>query len=243
MNNDAYISAKAKIGQNVTFGFGAVIYDNVHIGDNCFIGPHSILGEPTMNYYKDSNHIRRITSIGANSIIRSHTVIYEDVLIGDHFQCGHNAIIREQSIIGHHTSFGSHSELPGKSRIGNYVRIHSKVMLSENNLIEDFAWIFPFVVLTNVKHPPLGPFERTHVKEYALIFANTTILPGITIGRNAVVGAGSLVTKDVQDERLVQGAPAKDMKSIYDVIDASGNKMFPWQDYLTENRGYPWQNT
>lgn len=241
-NSNTNISPLARIGKNVTISTGVVIYDNVEIGDNTFIGPYCILGEPTMDYYKDqTKHFFKATKIGANSIIRSFTTIYEDVIIGDNFQSGHHAVIRENSVIGHNTSFGSFSELPGKATIGNYVRIHSKVMLSENNIIEDYVWIFPFVILTNVKHPPHGIFQRTTVKEFAQIYAGATLLPGITIGKNAIVGAGALVTKDVPDERLLIGNPGKDVKSVRQIKDEEGNNIYPWKDYITNYRGYPWQ--
>jgi acetyltransferase-like isoleucine patch superfamily enzyme len=242
-SSDNYvISPLAQIGKNVQISDGVIIYDNVVIGDNSIIGPYCIIGEPTMNYYRNHDqHKFAITRIGSNAIIRSFTTIYEDVEIGDNFQTGHHAIIREKSKIGSNTSFGSCSELPGKSVIGNFVRIHSKVMLSENNVIEDFVWIFPFTVLTNVKHPPIGELQCTTIKEYAQIFAHAIILPGLTIGKNSIIGAGAMVTKDVADERLIIGNPGKDIKSVREIKDENGNFIYPWKDYLTENRGYPWQ--
>lgn len=240
--NFGYISPKAKIGKNVKLSPGVVVYDNVEIGDNSFIGPYSIIGEPSMKFYAETHtHDFVNTRIGENAIIRSFTTIYEDVSIGDNFQTGHHAVIREGNIIGNNTSFGSFSELPGHSVIGNFVRIHSKVMLSENNLIEDYVWIFPFVVLTNVKHPPIGNFQKTTIKQFALIFSHAIILPGITVGTNAIIGAGTLVTKDVGDERLVIGNPGKDIKSVREIKDESGNFVYPWKEYLTVYRGYPWQ--
>lgn len=237
------VSLKAVIGKNVSIAEGVIIYDNVIIGDNTFIGPNCIIGEPTMGFYRDlKNHNPQKTIIGSNSIIRSFTTIYEDVHIGEYFQTGHHAIIREETRIGHHTSFGSFSEMPGKSTIGNYVRIHSKVMMSERNIIDDYVWIFPFVVITNVKHPPIGKFQVTHIKEYAQIFASAVILPGITIGRNAIIGAGAMVAKNVPDERMIVGNPGKDIKSIREIYDEEGSRVYPWRDYLEENRGYPWQN-
>lgn len=237
------VSQLAKIGTNVRIGEGTIIYDNVEVGDNSFIGPYCILGEPTIDFYKDNeNHFNKKTIIGSNSIIRSFTTIYEDVFIGSYFQTGHHAVIREKSKIGHHTSFGSFSELPGRSEIGNYVRIHSKVMLSENNLIKDYVWIFPFVVLTNVKYPPIGDFKRTTINEFAMIFAHSTILPGITIGKNSIIGAGTTVIKDVKEERLVIGNPGKDFKSVRSIKDEDGFNVYPWSENLKENRGYPWQN-
>lgn len=246
MNNQNFgsISNLAKIGKNVRIGHGAIIYDNVEIGENTIIGPYCILGEPTAKYYKNNLDYKfNKTIIGKNSIIRSFTTIYEDVLIGDYFQTGHHAVIREKSCIGHHTSFGSFSELPGHSTIGSYVRIHSKVMLSENNIIEDFVWLFPFVVLTNVKHPPVSEMIVTHIKEYAQIFASAIILPGITIGRNSIIGAGSMVVRDVPDERLVIGIPGKDVKSVREIKDENGEYLYPWKEHLKVDRGYPWQKT
>ena len=240
--HNGFISSKATIGNNVRLSPGVIIYDNVIIGNNCFIGPYSIIGEPTAKYYKnvEEHHFKK-TVIGRNSIIRSFTTIYEDVKIGNNFQTGHHAVMREGTRIGNYSSFGSYSEMPGQSVIGNYVRIHSKVMLSENNLIEDYVWIFPFVVLTNVKHPPIGKFQRTLIKEYALILSHSTILPNVTIGKNAIVGAGALVSKDVKDERLVIGNPAKDIKSVREIKDETGEYLYPWREHLKEFRGYPWQ--
>jgi acetyltransferase-like isoleucine patch superfamily enzyme len=240
--NSSFISPLARIGNNVFISHGVIIYDNVEIGDDSFIGPYCVIGEPVLDYYKErDSHEFRTTKIGRNAIIRSFTTIYEDVTIGANFQTGHHTVIREKSTIGNNTSFGSYSELPGRSTIGNFVRIHSKVMLSENNVIEDFVWIFPFVVLTNVKHPPIGGFQKTTIKEYAQIFSHAVILPGITIGRNSLIGAGSVVTKDVADERLIIGNPGRDVKSVRDIKDDAGECVYPWKDYLTENRGYPWQ--
>ena len=242
-NNSAQISDKAIIGANVSIGNGVIIYDNVEIGDGSIIGPYCIIGEPAAPYYKSPNsHVFKKTIIGTNTIMRSYSIIYEGVTIGDFFQTGHNCIIREDNIIGHHTSFGSFSELPGNSFIGNYVKIHSKVMLSERNIIEDYVWIFPFVVLTNVKYSPVSEFLVTRVKEYALIFASAIVLPGITIGENSIIGAGALVTKDVPKERLVIGNPGKDIKSVREIKDDNGNLVYPWKDYLQAYRGYPWQS-
>lgn len=239
--SQGYISPNARIGKNVSIGLGTIIYDNVEIGDDSFIGPYCIIGEPSTEYYSNKKYIQKTTNIGKRAIIRSHTIIYEDVIIGNDFQSGHYAMIRENTKIGNHTSFGSYSELPGKSTIGNYVRIHSKVMLSEYNLIDDFVWIFPFVVLTNSKYPPHGNLLTCHIKESAQIFSHAVILPGITIGKNSIVAAGALVTKDVGDERLVMGNPAKDIKSVREIRNEEGQQVYPWKEFLKEYRGYPWQ--
>ena len=241
-SHNGYISDKAIIGSNVHLGPGVIIYDNVEIGDNCFIGPYCVIGEPTSGYYKKfGSHDFRKTTIGQNSIIRSFTIIYEDVEIGADFQTGHHAVIREGSKIGHHCSYGSFSEMLGGIVMGNYVRIHSKVTLGENNIIEDYVWIFPYSGMANVKYPPLGAIEKVIIREYAIILPRVSILPSITIGKNAIVGLGAVVTKDVGDERLVMGNPARDIKSVRDLKNEKGESLYPWRENLKEYRGYPWQ--
>jgi acetyltransferase-like isoleucine patch superfamily enzyme len=238
----AHISPGAQLGANVHVGPGAVINDHVTVGNDSFIGPGCILGEPVGSYYRTPPaHEPQPTVIGAGAVLRSYTTIYEDVHIGQRFQTGHHAVIREDTEIGDGSSFGSFSETPGRSRIGNYVRVHSKVMLSEHNVIEDYVWIFPFVVLTNTRYPPVGPAVQTTIKAYAQIFSHATLLPGLTVGENAIVGAGALVTRDVGDERLVIGSPARDIGSVRDVRDEQGKPVYPWRDHLATDRGYPWQ--
>jgi len=82
--------------------------------------------------------------------------------------------------------------------------------------IENNVFLGPSVTFTNDKYPRSkvypDEFMRTHIKEGASLGANATILPGITIGKNSMVGAGAVVTKDVPDNVLVVGNPAKIVK-------------------------------
>ena len=73
------------------------------------------------------------------------------------------------------------------------------------------------------------------------IFSHAVILPGITIGKNSIVAADALVTKDIGDERLVMGNPAKDIKSVREIRNEEGQQVYPWKEFLKVYRGYPWQ--
>ena len=234
------------IGKNVNIGYGSIIYPNVVIGDNTFIGPYSILGEPTGSFYNENSdcvekHNFKKTIIGSNSVIRSHSIIYEDVEIGDGFQSGHRITIREKSILGINCSVGTLSDIQGSVSIGKYVRLHSNAHIGQHSIIEDYAWIYPYVVLTNDPHPPVYNPKGVTIKEYAVVATSSVILPGIVIGKNALVGAHSVVTKNVDDEMLVMGNPAKVRCSVRDIRDENGNQIYPWKDHLKEYRGYPWQ--
>lgn len=241
ISEDAFLAENTLIGNNVQISKGVIVHDNTCIEDNTIIGPYCIIGEPASDYYSKNQHVFKKTIIGADSIIRSHSVIYEGVTIGERFQTGHHVTIREESEIGTNCSIGTLSDIQHHVIMGDYVRIHSKVFIGELTRIEDFVWIYPSAVLTNDPYPPMGKLKGVYVKKYAQIFASSTILPGIIIGENALVGAHSVVTKDVEDEMLVIGSPAKVKCNIRDIKDENGNSVYPWKDFLTGYRGYPWQ--
>jgi len=107
-------------------------------------------------------------------------------------------------------------------RIGNGVRIHTQVFIPEYTVLEDESWVGPNVVITNAKYPKAPNIKKTdmkgaHVKKYAIIGANSTLLPGVVIGERSLVGAGSVVTRDVADGTVVAGNPAVAIKNIADL--------------------------
>lgn len=237
------IHPNAKIGENVEIGIGTVINENVEIGDNTVIGAYSIIGEYAGGYYKDgTNYKGNKTIIGSNSIIRSHSIIYEDVQIGDNFQSGHRVTIRENTKIGINCSVGTLCDLQGNQVIGDFVRLHSNVHIGQKSKIEDYVWIYPYVVLTNDPYPPMGVLKGVTVKKFAQIATSSVIMPGITIGENALIGASSMVNRDVEAEKVVVGVPGKPICSVRDLKNDKGEQIYPWKEFLKDFRGYPWQN-
>ena len=187
----------------------AVIYPNVSFGNNCIVEEFVLIGVPPKGL--KSGEIK--TVIGDNAIIRSHTVIYAGNQIGDNFQTGNKTNIRELNKIGRNVSIGTLSVVEHHVEIGDGVRIHTQAFIPEYSILEEECWIGPNVVLTNAKYPKSrnvkDELKGPRIEKFAIIGANSTLLPGIFIGQHAIVGAGSVVTKDVPLQGVVAGNPAK----------------------------------
>lgn len=190
------------------------IYENVEIGKNAEIGDYVIIGKPPKG--KEDGELK--TVIGNNAVIRSHTVIYAGNKIGDCFQTGHHVTIREDNIIGDNISIGSGSDVEYEVKIEDQVRIHSQAFIPEYSILRRGCWIGPNVVLTNARYPGSeGVKSRLNgpeLKENVKVGANSTILPAITVEKNSLIGAGSVVTKDVNENIIVAGNPAKKINDI-----------------------------
>lgn len=139
-------------------------------------------------------------NIGKNTRVWQFSVILKDAIIGDDCNiCAHTLI--ENDVV-----------------IGCNVTIKSGVYLWDNIRIEDDVFIGPCVAFTNDKNPRSKQYPekylQTIIKKGASIGANATILPGLVLGEYCMVGAGSVVTKNVPPYSVVVGNPAKVIRSI-----------------------------
>lgn len=237
----ALIGENVSLGQNVTVGARTIVYDNAIIGDDTFIGPDCIIGEPNVAIHTERDaYVNPVVTIGRNSLIRSGTIVYAGSTFGDYFETGHRVTIREQASIGHHVRIGTLSDIQGHCDIGNYVRLHSNVHVGHKSTIKDYVWIFPYVVLTNDPHPPSNTLVGVTIEEFAVVATMTVVLPGVTIGKDALVGASSLVRFDVPAEAVVVGNPGKQVASVRDIKSKfDGSAVYPWRESF--DRGMPWQ--
>ncbi len=162
------------------------------------------------------------TTIGHHAVLRSGTIIYCDVIIGNNFQSGHNTLIREKTRVGDRTAIGTATVIDGNTRIGNDVSLQSMVYIPTNTSIGDHVFIGPNAILTNDRYPPSGSLTGPMIKNGAAIGANATILPGVTIGEGAFIAAGSIVTRDVPDHMMAIGSPAR-VKELPKEMRKSGN--------------------
>lgn len=141
-------------------------------------------------------------------------VVDAGATIGEGTKIWHFSHVMPTAVIGRHCVFGQNCFVADNVRIGDGVKVQNNVSLYEGLVVEDYAFIGPSVVFTNVINPRAfidrrAEFKQTLLKTGATIGANATILCGITIGEYAVIGAGSVVTKDVAPYQVVVGNPGK----------------------------------
>ncbi|MDO5561320.1 MAG: acyltransferase [bacterium] len=124
-------------------------------------------------------------------------------------------VILPEAQIGSHCNICAQVFIENKVKIGDYVTIKNGVQIWDGITLEDNVFIGPNVTFSNDRYPKSGnknyKLEPSLVKKGASIGANATILPGVTIGESAIVGAGAVVTKDVQAGTVVIGNPAKEI--------------------------------
>ena len=181
----------------------------IQLGGSFEIDEDVILGYPS-GRLRQTGEVR----VGEEARIRSGSVIYQAVSVGHQFETGHHVIIREENKIGDSVSIWANTVVDYGCRIGNRVKIHSNCYVAQFTVIEDDVFIAPGTTFANDKYPVSQNLQGPCVKRGARIGVNVTLLPGVTIGEEAMVGAGSVVTKDVPSGAVVVGNPARSIGTV-----------------------------
>jgi UDP-2-acetamido-3-amino-2,3-dideoxy-glucuronate N-acetyltransferase len=144
-----------------------------------------------------------------------YCVIFPDVTLGQGTRLGNFVLIRSNTQIGQNCTIGSYVDIEGDVAIGNHVSLQSACYITRGVIIEDEVFCGPRVTTMNDKRIVHRRANLTFVRaapcilRAARIGGGSVLLPGVTIGQNALVGAGSVVTRDVPDYAIVIGNPAR----------------------------------
>lgn len=147
------------------------------------------------------------TNIVESTYFHPTAIIDNDCLVGLGTKIWHYSHLMSTAKVGQNCMIGDYCFIAGT--VGDNCRIQNNVNLFEGVTLENDVFIGPGVTFTNDKYPPYGEREETLIKQGATIGANATILCGIVIGKGALIGAGSVVTRDVPDYTTVVGNPAR----------------------------------
>ena len=147
-------------------------------------------------------------------VVQPSAIIDKGAIIGSNTKIWHWVHICSEAKIGKNCSFGQNVFVANKVKIGNNVKVQNNVSIYDNVTLQDNVFCGPSVVFTNVKNPRSNiqrkdEYKNTLVMKGASLGANCTIICGVSIGDNAFVAAGAVVTKDVKPYALVKGVPAR----------------------------------
>jgi UDP-2-acetamido-3-amino-2,3-dideoxy-glucuronate N-acetyltransferase len=152
----------------------------------------------------------------APSVVEVHpsSIVDESARIGTGTRIWHFTHVMTGAVIGSDCMIGQSCFVAGGAVLGNRVRLQNHVNVFDGVVLEDDVFCGPGVVFTNVDRPRAGipkkaEYRRTVVKRGATLGANATLLPGVTVGEYAFVGAGATVSRDVAAFSLVVGVPAE----------------------------------
>jgi acetyltransferase-like isoleucine patch superfamily enzyme len=136
------------------------------------------------------------------------TEVQTNVEIGESSRVGTFSLIHQGARIGQNCTIGSHCNIC-ECRIGNWVSIQTACHITRGTVIEDNVFIGPGVVTLNDPLVPGRTMKAPTIRAGARIGGGTVLMPGVTIGRNATIGSGAVVTKDVPEGCTVVGNPAR----------------------------------
>jgi acetyltransferase-like isoleucine patch superfamily enzyme len=226
------IAAGAKVGVRCTIAPTAIIHANVELGDDTIVEDFVILGNPARG-----DAAGKPLVIGTGGHIRSHTIMYEGSCFGENLRVGHSSLLREGITAGENLQVGSLNVLEGDATFGDWVRLHSNVHISKGSEIGDLVWIFPYVVTTNDPLPPSGLCVGVTIGAGAVVCTSSVVLPGITLGIGAFIGAMSRVSTDVPAGGLYVGNPGLLLGPVTKLRHKPTGKQHPWYGHHAD--AYP----
>ena len=204
---------------------GAILYGGVHLGEDVIVEEYSIVGKPELGYAvgKVYDGTGAESRVGPSVIVRSGTVVYASVTIGAETTIGHKTLLRTGVTIGKHTQVAHGITVERETTIGDYVRCSPLCHITSRVVLEDRVFLGAGVVTINDKgmiwknerlQPDLVP---PYFEHGAKVGSGSVIAAGVRIGREALVGSGSVVTHDIPAYALAYGVPARvkgDVKSL-----------------------------
>ncbi|MBS0599351.1 MAG: transferase [Proteobacteria bacterium] len=208
------VIGKAVIGRDTRIHAHVVIADGVHIGDGVEIFPGAFIGkEPKgAGALARTPEFERFVEIGSSSSIGPHAVLYYDVRIGHNTLIGDGASIREQCRIGNFCIVSRYVTLNYNAQVGDRTKIMDNTHITGNCRIGSDVFVSINVGTTNdnvIKGGYADHIAGPVIEDGATLAVGVSVLPGVVVGAHAMVGAGALVTRDVEAGTTVMGIPAK----------------------------------
>jgi len=216
------LSPSAQVGNGVTFGAHVVVHDGVIIGDDCTIGDGAVLGKGPKLAARSTASRDPLDAlvIEQGVIVGTQAIVFAGARIGANSIVADQAFVRERAVIGTDTVVGRASGVDNDVRIGDRVRIQSQCYVTAYSVIEDDVFFGPCAMTTNddtmARHPKGMALRGAILRRACRIGGGAVLVPGVEIGEEAFVAAGSVVTADVPARKVVMGVPARLVRDVPD---------------------------
>ena len=217
------VTGPANLGDLVRLDSDIVVWGDVTIGESTYIGKGCIIGHPRRRDLKrlikgeaaEGTESGRAV-LGKRCIVRSGSILYTDVSIGDDVELGHNVVLREDVSIRNRALVGTNVVIDGETVVGRGVSIQTGVYLCRRSKVGDFVFLGPRCVFTNDRYAMQREtkLQGPTVGRGASVGANSTLMPGVVVGEGAVIGAQAVVTDDVPAGTIFVGVPARQVKKV-----------------------------
>ena len=205
------------VGDGVWIGHGAVVYGGTTVGAGTVIEEHVVLGKPEHGYAVGREYPGEgaETELDSEVVLRSGSIVYAGCKIGEQTTVGHHTTLRSHVDVGERSQLAHRMSIERGCRIGHGVRCSPGSHITSEVVMEDGVFIGAGVVTVNDKgmiwrDPQRSPeLLAPHFERGAKIGSGSSIAAGVRIGREALVGMGSVVTRDIPDHAVAYGVPAQ----------------------------------
>jgi acetyltransferase-like isoleucine patch superfamily enzyme len=201
----------------------AIVYPGTVLGAGVKVLEHAVVGKQPALSPRSTAKREELppAEIGDGTIVSTGAVVFAGAKVGERVILGDQSCVRERVVVGDDVVIGRGSLVENDTTIGAMTKIQADAYITAYSTLEEHVFVAPCVVTTNDNF--MGRTERRHelikgptIRRGARIGGGAILLPGVEIGEEAFVGAGAVVTKDVERRMVVVGNPARVMRPVPD---------------------------